>query len=165
MFQRFLLAIDASPSGEVAVDFATALAKRCGSSVHVLHVNEYLVGGRGIPLLTREESTLLLERAVNQLRDAGVTATGSSPVAPYRQVPALIAEGARHQGADAIILGSSRRGRIARLFSARVRTHTMRLSELPVLSAPSPLDVRPIDEAASRLVNRWDHVVEPQSHV
>ena len=50
MFERILLALDDSPAGEVATAFAGALAQRAGTaaSVHVLHVNEGLVGGHGL---------------------------------------------------------------------------------------------------------------------
>jgi nucleotide-binding universal stress UspA family protein len=141
MFRRLLLGIDDSPSGEVAVDFTTALAQRCSASVHVLFVNEYLVGGRGISLLTKDEATELLTAAVVQLHDAGIHATGSSVVASYRHVAARLAETARQQGADAIVLGSHRRRRFGRLFSTQIREQTTRITELPILTAPSPLEV------------------------
>lgn len=46
MFERILLALDDSPAGEVATAFTGALAQRAGAdtSVHVIHVNERLVG-------------------------------------------------------------------------------------------------------------------------
>ncbi len=47
MFTRILLAIDDSASSEAAVSFATAMAKQSSAAVRVVHVNEYLVGGRG----------------------------------------------------------------------------------------------------------------------
>jgi nucleotide-binding universal stress UspA family protein len=141
MFRRLLLGIDDTPSGEVALDFTTALAKRCSASVHVLFVNEYLVGGRGISLLTKDEATELLTAAVVQLRDAGIHATGSSVVDSYRHVAERLADAARERDADAIVLGSHRRRRFGRVFSTQVREQTTRLTELPVLTAPSPLEV------------------------
>jgi nucleotide-binding universal stress UspA family protein len=148
MFRRLLLGIDDSPSGEVAVDFTTALAQRCSASVHVLFVNEYLVGGRGISLLTKDEATELLTAAVVQLHDAGIHATGSSVVDSYRHVAARLAETAREQDADAIVLGSHRRRRFDRLFSTQIREQATRLTELPVLTAPSPLEVMTRGRAA-----------------
>jgi nucleotide-binding universal stress UspA family protein len=139
MFNTLLLAIDDSPASEVATDFATACAQRCGSSVHVLHVNEFQVGGRGLTLLTKEEATALIARAVEQLRGAGVVAGGSVRVASYRDVARRIAEQAAERGADAIVLGSRRQSRWGRLFSPHVRARTTRLTSLPILTAPSPL--------------------------
>ena len=77
MFDRLLLALDDSPAGEVATLFAAALARRTGATVHVLHVNEQLVGGNGVTLRSRQESTDLVSGAVRQLADAGVRAGGS----------------------------------------------------------------------------------------
>ena len=90
MFDRLLFALDDSPGGEVATLFTAALARRTGASVHVLHVNEQLVGGNGVALRSRQEATDLVSLAVRQLADAGVRAGGSVCVAPYRRVPQRI---------------------------------------------------------------------------
>jgi nucleotide-binding universal stress UspA family protein len=141
MFDRILLAIDDSPAGDVAAVFATALARQAGAAVHVLHVNERLVGGRGVTLRTRDEATALVSVVVEQLAEAGVRAGGTVRVAPYRAVPTHIVAVAQEREADAIVLGSHRRRRLGRLFSAQVRERTTRLTSLPVLVAPSPLRV------------------------
>jgi nucleotide-binding universal stress UspA family protein len=141
MFDRLLLALDDSPAGEVATLFCTALARRSGATVHVLHVNERLVGGNGVTLLSRQESTDLVSDAVRQLADAGVRAGGSICVSSYRGVPQRIVATALERSADAIVLGSTRNRRLGRLFSAQVRERTIRLTALPVLTAPSPLRV------------------------
>ena len=90
MFDRLLLALDDSPAGEVATLFAAALARRTGATVHVLHVNEHLVGGNGVTLRTRQESTDLVSAAVRQVAAAGVRAGGSVCVSSYRGVPQRI---------------------------------------------------------------------------
>jgi nucleotide-binding universal stress UspA family protein len=142
MFDRILLALDDSPAGEVAALFAGALARRTGASVHVLHVNQRVVGGNGITLRTRAEATELVTLAVQQLADAGVRASGSVRVSSYRRVPRQIVAVARERSADAIVLGSNRHRRLSRLYSARVRERTTRLTSLPLLTAPAPLKVR-----------------------
>jgi nucleotide-binding universal stress UspA family protein len=141
MFDRILLALDDSSAGEVATVFATALARRTSATVHVLHVNERLVGGGGLTLRSRREATDLVMTAVRQLAEAGVRAGGSVSVSSYRGVPARIMAAAYERSADAIVLGSNRDRRLARLFSTRVRERTTRLTSLPVLTAPSPLQV------------------------
>ena len=151
MFDRILLALDDSPAGEIAILFAAALARRTGAGVHVLHVNERLVGGNGVTLRSRSEATDLVAGAVRQLADAGVRASGSVCVAPYRGVPARIVAAARERTADVIVLGSTRRRRLGRLFSPRVRERTTRLTSLPVLTAPSPLTVTSVGDAGA-----WD---------
>lgn len=147
MFDRLLLALDDSPAGEVATLFAAALARRTGAAVHVLHVNERLVGGNGVTLRSRQESTDLVTAAVRQLADAGVRAGGSVRVSSYRGVPEQIVTTALERTADAIVLGSTRNRRLGRLFSSRVRERTTRLTALPVLTAPSPLKVTSPAEA------------------
>jgi nucleotide-binding universal stress UspA family protein len=148
MFDRFLLALDDSPAGEVATLFAAALARRVGATVHVLHVNERLVGGNGVALRSGQESTDLVSAAVRQLAEAGVRAGGSVCVAPYRRVPERIVATALERSADAIVVGSTRSRRLGRLFSPQVRQRTTRLTALPVLTAPSPLKVTSPGETA-----------------
>jgi nucleotide-binding universal stress UspA family protein len=142
MFDRLLLAIDDSPTSEVATAFAGAVAARCSSTVHVFHVNEYLVGGRGVSQKTTEACRELLSDAVLELRAHGITVGGSACCATNREVASRIADAAMTQHADAIILGSHRgRSRLGRLFTSNVRERTIRLSTLPILTAPSPLHV------------------------
>ena len=74
MFSRILLAIDDSESSEPAISFAVAMAKSSGGSVRVVHVNEYLVGGRGVTLRTQADATALLAGVV--LKVAGVPNAG-----------------------------------------------------------------------------------------
>ncbi len=150
MFDRILLALDDSPAGEVATVFATALARRTGATVHVLHVNERLVGGSGLTLRSRREAIDLVSFVVRQLAEAGVRAGGSVSVSSYRAVPARIVAAAYERSADAIVLGSNRNRRLARLFSTRVRERTTRLTSLPVLTAPSPLQVTALGGGRAR---------------
>jgi nucleotide-binding universal stress UspA family protein len=159
MFTQLFLAIDDSPGSEVATAFATALARHHAASVHVFHVNEYLVGGRGLTLRTQADAKDLLAGVIDQLRTAGLTATGSSVRATYREVPSRIATAALERGSDAIVLGSQRHRRLGRLFSPNVRGRVMRLTSLPIVTAPSPLDVSgtaalTVDDVARRQFER-----------
>ena len=63
MLKRILLALDSSDSGPVAVSFTMALASQA-TEVRVLHINEFLVGGRGLTLETSAESGVLLDDAL-----------------------------------------------------------------------------------------------------
>ena len=142
MFDRLLLALDDSPAGEVATLFAAALARRTGATVHVLHVNERLVGGNGVTLRTRQESTDLVSAAVRQLAEAGVRAGGSvrrprTGVSRSGSWPTVL-----ERSADAIVLGSTRNRRLGRVFSPPGPGAIRRAATaLPVLTAPSPLKV------------------------
>jgi nucleotide-binding universal stress UspA family protein len=142
MFEELLLAIDTSPASQVATTFTAAFARQANAAVHVLHVSEYVVGGRGLTLLTREEVKELVTQAVLELRTSGIRATGSSVASTYREVPNRIVETAQSRAAGAIVLGSNRHRRLSRIFSPRVRERTTRLTSLPVFTAPSPLEVK-----------------------
>jgi nucleotide-binding universal stress UspA family protein len=141
MFQQLLLAVDDSPGSQVAISFATALAQPETAAVHVLYVNEYLVGGRGLTLHTQTEANHLVADAVRQLRSAGIEASGSVCISSYRHVADRIAASAQRRGVDAIVLGSSRSRRLGRLFSRQLRERTIRRTSLPVVTAPPPLKV------------------------
>jgi nucleotide-binding universal stress UspA family protein len=142
MFERILLAIDNSPSSEVTIAFASAFAKHSSAKIHVFHVNEFLVNGRGLTLETKPEAIDLLTRAVNDLSQQGVVVSASCRVAARRQVAQEIADESERRNSDVIILGSFRRRRLQRLLCSGVRERTTRLVTLPVLIAPSPLDSR-----------------------
>ena len=125
----------------------------------MLHVNERLVGGNGVALRSRQEATDLVSDAVRQVAEAHVHAGGSVCVAPYRRVPERIVTTALERSADAIVVGSTRRRRLGRLFSPRVRERTTRLTALPVLTAPSPLQVTSPAELAD-WTDGLGHVVD-----
>jgi nucleotide-binding universal stress UspA family protein len=141
MFQRLLVAIDGTERSDVTLSFAGALAQHSGAVVHVLCVNEYIVGSRGIPLRTNAEATEVLTNAVALLRAQGLRVSGSAPRASYRQVPQHIVASADDFSADAIVVGTRRKRRLGQFFSGRVREHTIRLTSLPVIAAPAPLDL------------------------
>jgi nucleotide-binding universal stress UspA family protein len=143
MFQRLLLGIDDSAASGLAISYATALARQNSAPVRVLYVNQYLVGGRGVTTLTSHEADELVEGAVEELRGYGVEATGEVVRATCFDVAARIAGKAEEWAADAIVLGSHRRGRVRRLLGQGVRERVIQLSALPVLTTPGPLKVRP----------------------
>jgi len=131
MFERILLAIDETPAGEVAVSFATAMARHSRGRVHVVHANLLLVGGRGVAVETPEQAAQVVAGALAQLR---FTAT-------MFDVAGRIADSARRVGADSVVLGSHRHRRVARLAGRGLRERLVRTTALPVVTAPAPLKV------------------------
>ena len=109
MFSRILLALDGTESSDVAVSFATALARQSDSTVRVVHVNELLVGGRGYASETERESMEIVDQAVGYLRREGVDADGVHHLANCFTIADRIAEAAHDWGADVIVFGSKRR--------------------------------------------------------
>jgi nucleotide-binding universal stress UspA family protein len=141
MFTRILLAIDDSSSSEAAVSFATAMAVQSSGVVRVVHVNEYLVGGRGFTVETQTQAINRLETAVAALREAGIPTEGSLYLTTCFGVEGRIATAAHDWSADVIVLGSRRRRRLARFGGKGMRERVTNLTALPVLTAPAPLEV------------------------
>jgi len=141
MFSRILLAIDASSSSEAAVSFAIALAGQSSGAVRVVHVNEYLVGGRGFTVETQTQAINHLENAVAALREVGIPTEGSLYLTSCFGVEGRIATAASDWVADVIVLGSRRRRRLGRFGGKGMRERVTSLTALPVLTAPAPLEV------------------------
>lgn len=141
MFERLLLGVDDSGSGPVAVSFAAALARTHRAEVRVVHVNTFVLGGRGQTALTSGEARDLVARAVRELREYGVPATGLVCRATPANVAARLAEAADEWRADGIVLGSRRLRRFPRLRGQGLRERVLRHSTLSVLAAPAPLRV------------------------
>jgi nucleotide-binding universal stress UspA family protein len=141
MFNRILLAVDASSSSEAAVSFAMAMAAQSSGSIRVVHVNEYLVGGRGFTAETQTEAINHLENAVSALRAAGIPTEGSLYLTSCFGVESRIVTAAHDWSADVIVLGSRRRRRFARFGGKGMRERVTSLTSLPVLTAPAPLEV------------------------
>jgi nucleotide-binding universal stress UspA family protein len=141
MFTRILLAIDSSSSSEAAVSFAIALAGQSSAVVRVVHVNEYLVGGRGFTVETQTQAIDQLEHAVAALREMGISTEGSLYLTSVFGVEGRIATAAQDWSADVIVLGSRRRRRFARFGGKGMRERVTNLTALPVLTAPAPLSV------------------------
>ncbi len=144
MFRHLLVAIDDTPSAPVAISFATALARGDEASVHVMHANRLVVGGRGFTELTDQAATALVDTAVLQLLEEGVGATGSVCRTSSLTIGQVIADAAWSRHCDAIVLGShrpTRRSRLAHPFGRGTRERVIRRSTLPVLTAPAPLQM------------------------
>jgi nucleotide-binding universal stress UspA family protein len=138
MWNRLLLALDESESGQVALEFATELARATTVNVWVLHLRELSRHTKVLPLHTPADSQFLVDEAVFSLRLAGIGADGTSCSVPEDLVPRRIANEAASRRCDAIILGSRRLRGFARISGQGVRERVLRVCALPVLVAPTP---------------------------
>ena len=143
MLKRILLALDSSDSGQVAISFTIALAACCHRGPHPARQPGW-AGRLGHDQGDALRRPFLVDDATLQFRCSWVTATGAALLAPAtttRSVSESIVDEARHWAADAIVLGSRRRCGLRRVSSRGVREQVIRLSCLPVLTAPAPLRV------------------------
>lgn len=140
MFRRVLLALDSGDAGPVATSFTVALARACDAAVQVVHVNEYLAGGRGATCESNAEAVQVVAAAVAEMQEAGVPAAGATYRTATFDVAAAICDLAVQCRADVIVLGSRRR-RFGALPRRSMRDRVTRRTQLPVLLAPAPLKV------------------------
>lgn len=140
MFQRILLALDAGDPGAVATCFTVALAKKCQAAVYVVHVNEYLLGGRGLTAESPAEAADIVTDALRDMHAAGLVATGVTYRTTVFDLPAAICDLADQVRADVIVVGSRRRG-LPLVPRRRIRDRIERRTPLPVVTAPAPLHV------------------------
>jgi|GEM_PF-3587146 len=138
MFERILLALDAGDAGTVATSFTVALARASNAAVHVVHVHEDLVGGRGITCESAAEAADVVADALADMQAAGVRATGVTYRTTAFDLPAAICELAEQVRADVIVVGSRRR-RFGPLLRRGTRDRIARCTPLPVITAPAPL--------------------------
>jgi nucleotide-binding universal stress UspA family protein len=136
-FARVLIAVaDASQIGPVV-----ELARRAGvGEVRVLHLNlRESYGGRRFPLESDATASYAAEAAVFELRMAGMGASGLVRQALIGKAAEAITAEATEWGADLIILGPPRRGKLAGRLLGSVTLNVVKHAPCPVLVA-SPAD-------------------------
>jgi nucleotide-binding universal stress UspA family protein len=139
MFERVLLAVDASDCSRRAVTTAAELAGKVGAEVIVLHVFEVAPVPLGVgvePMVIMPEAKdvahELVAEAVAELRRAGVTARGE--VSDTRATTARqIVDGARSSGADLVVMGSRGPSDLGGLLLGSTAHKVIHLAECPVL--------------------------------
>jgi len=147
LFRRVLVAVDFSPSSDVALAQARVLAEVSGGDLVVLHVLEgfprqtVYSAGRAAQLIGRFEGRVdALDRQLRALLPANavdgrveyVTASGVAG-------DAIVAAAAEH-GADLVVLGASQGARLDRLVSGSTVKTVVRNAGCAVLVTPPPSD-------------------------
>jgi nucleotide-binding universal stress UspA family protein len=135
MYERVLVAIDRSEISKRALAAARDLASLSNGEVWVLHLREREV----IPRMglvadeTSDEAHLLVESAVDELRTAGVKATGEVRNTIYGQAAREIVADARLHDVGAIVMGSRGRSDLTGLFLSSTAHKVIHLTDRPVL--------------------------------
>lgn len=138
-FQRILFPVDFSARSAAAVPAVQAMAKRFGSEVTVLHVVDLPAAGIGPPEAAAWATLIGAER----LREQGQIALSSFVAREFQdaQVKTISAEGdpaiviadyARENGPDLIMMPTSGLGRFRRLLLGSVTTKVLHDCEAPV---------------------------------
>jgi nucleotide-binding universal stress UspA family protein len=141
---RILVPTDFSEPADAALEYATTLAGRLGASLHLLHVFEdpYLTGGAfaaemyaPVPAdlreaLLTEAKDLLADRA-KRLDAARFGVTADVFTGPTARA---IADYARDNDIDLIVIGTHGRGGMAHLLLGSVAERVVRTAPCPVLT-------------------------------
>ena len=135
MYEKVLVAIDRSENSNRALTAARELASLSDGEVRVLHLREQEV----IPRMglvadeSPEEAHLWLESAVDELRNAGVKATGEVRNTIYGHAAREIVADARLHNAGVIVMGSRGRSDLAGLLLGSTTHKVIHLTDRLVL--------------------------------
>jgi nucleotide-binding universal stress UspA family protein len=143
MFKRILVAVDASQTGELALETAIRLAAESQAQLRIVHaVDTANVNlGAEFPALP-EVSEGILENGREILRGAEATAAAAGLAVETnlvtmdtlkQRIPEAIANDAEAWSADLIVIGTHGRRGLSRLFLGSVAEGVARLATKPVL--------------------------------
>ena len=154
-FKTILVASDFSPTSDHALEYARALARSFGSTLHLLHVvpspvmaavwseaYAYDLGAFGERL--RREAERQLTGKAQTIRDVTVTTE-----ALVGNPAAIIAVTAARRAVDLIVIGTHGRTGVPHLFMGSVAERVVRSSPCPVLTVRGPIgatEERPLAE-------------------
>jgi nucleotide-binding universal stress UspA family protein len=136
VFKTIAWATDLSSSAHDALTFATRLARENAARIVIIHVDQLPVGRAVITPGSNGAASAMLRRVADELREQGIeTAVRSSSLAGG-DVARTIADLAQDAGADVIVVGNNRHGRLARLLHGDVASRLHRTAPCPVLIVP-----------------------------
>lgn len=144
MFTKVVCAVDGSEQAGLALDYASQVAQREGSELHVAHVVEKIVTGRvaGQNVHVNEGQ---IEAAIERRMDTLAAKYGIKPTLhvapgtpgnPARQ----IAEIADRVSADLIVIGTRGYSAVAGVLLGSVTQRLLHIARCPVLVVPPPRD-------------------------
>lgn len=143
MFKRILVAVDASQTGELALDMAIGLASESQGQLRIVHVIDTANVNIGAELADQykvseslvDNAQKILNPAERIADTAGVAAEASLITidALNKRIPEAIADDAEAWSADLIVIGTHGRRGLSRLLLGSVAEGVTRLATKPVL--------------------------------
>jgi nucleotide-binding universal stress UspA family protein len=138
MTETMLVAIDHSDRSTRVIATAERFAKSAGAQIFIVHLRERENLGR-LGLVADEsedEAKKKVAEAVEQLKSAGVTATGIVLDTLYGSVAKEIVESAKKQDASMIVMGTRGLGTLEGLVVGSTAHKVLHLADRPVLIVP-----------------------------
>jgi nucleotide-binding universal stress UspA family protein len=140
MFTSIVSATDGSERADRALDYATRLARSEGASLHVVHVVETLVSGRGAGqnvFLGESQIDDKIRRQAAALSDeAGGHATMHMTTGRSTHVAEQISEVAANLGADLIVVGTRGHSALVGAVIGSVTQRLLHVAHCAVLAVP-----------------------------
>jgi nucleotide-binding universal stress UspA family protein len=145
MYKRIVVAVDGSPTSELALDEALKLAREGQSQLLLLHVSEDVTlawsGGDWMvamppvvsPEMFEEMGQKILAHALEKVRRAGLEAEVRRVNDDGRRIGNIIAQEAQAWQADLIVIGTHGRKGLDRFLLGSVAEGVMRAATVPVL--------------------------------
>ncbi|HXU94754.1 MAG TPA: universal stress protein [Gallionella sp.] len=145
MYKRIVVAVDGSPTSELALDEAIKLAGEGKSQLLLLHVSEDVTlawsGGDWMvamppvvsPEMFEEMGQKILTHAQEKVRNAGLDAELRRVNDDGRRIGNIIAQEAQDWQADLLVIGTHGRKGLDRFLLGSVAEGVMRAATVPVL--------------------------------
>jgi nucleotide-binding universal stress UspA family protein len=143
MFKRILVAVDASPTGELALDTAIKLAAESQAPLRIVHVVDVVSINLGAEFpYPLDVSESIIRNGQEILRRSGTTAAAAGLAAETnlitidtvsQRIPDVIADDAEAWSADLIVIGTHGRRGLAHLLLGSVAEGVARVAAKPVL--------------------------------
>lgn len=139
MFTNILCATDASAHADRALDYAAAVASDAHAQLHVVHVIERVAAtrmGAQNSHLDEDEREQRLRRRVSELSAGGLQITIDTPPAPAPAVADCIAQIARDDNVDLIVIGTRGQSPMVGAVLGSVAQRMLHVAPCPVLAIP-----------------------------
>lgn len=139
MFTKVLWATDGSVAADSALPVAKSIAQTYGAKLVVVHVSEIAARSPlSVPAVEVTDDALkaALRRRVEELEQEGITAGFVAPDLTLRGTAHTIAEVAREEGADLIVVGTRGSSQLVRALVGSVTQRLLALAPCAVLAVP-----------------------------
>lgn len=140
MFEKIVWATDGSETADRSLSFAKKLAAVSGGSLLVIHCEEFTLPGKGggsMPRIADEASVKSkIERQVAELSDGGLPARLQIVDTAVGGAAHAIADAARAEKADVIVVGTRGHTVLGGLLLGSVTHRLLHVTPCPVLAVP-----------------------------
>ena len=134
MFKHILVAVDGSTYSQQALPTAIEVARKFNSNILVQHLSEHDRGRAVVyPVESPADAARLVDNAVKQIRDAGISAEGHLSDVAAGHVAKAIVETANANNIDLIVMGSRGLSDVQGLLLGSVTHKVIQMSTIPVL--------------------------------